>query len=577
MFLVFVIAFMIISDLLLYLQGKMSSATLLPQMQFYCSICQQVFTDPVTTPCGHNFCLACIRSTWDSKDVHQCPTCLKNFPTLPEMNVNIAFKELADTFKMMTISVSTLPEAAQGEVLCDVCTAVSLPIGAVKSCLVCLTSYCDAHLDAHRKVATLKMHRLMRPVKDLQHRMCEKHNKLLEMFCRDEETCICQFCADTEHKDHQAVKIEEESENRKVERVFLSDIDSYSEEKIAAMESEYGQLILEREKKVEEIKRNLELSNLSAEQEIQKSDEVFASIAHSVAEKKREVATEIREKQNATERRAVLLTGELQKEMEELLKIKAELEELQITDDHLHLLQRLPSLMSPPPTKDWTEISVNSQLCVGTVKRGLSYLSDLLKHELDCMKKEEMKRMRMYAVDVVMDPDTAHPNIVLTADQKQAGRGELLQIVPDKPQRFDPVICVLGTKGFLSGRFYFQVDVGTKTFWDLGVVKESVNRKGMITSTPENGFWTVRLRNSDEYRALDSPSVLLSLRQKPKIVGVFTDYEKGTVMFVDVDAETHIYTFHECLFSERVFPFFSPGVCDEGKNTDPLIIRDVKP
>lgn len=60
-------------------------------------------------------------------------------------------------------------------------------------------------------------------------------------------------------------------------------------------------------------------------------------------------------------------------------------------------------------------------------------------------------------VNVVLDPDTAHPNIVLTADLKQAGRGELLHIVPDNPQRFDPVICVLGKKGFLSGRFYFQV------------------------------------------------------------------------------------------------------------------------
>lgn len=59
--------------------------------------------------------------------------------------------------------------------------------------------------------------------------------------------------------------------------------------------------------------------------------------------------------------------------------------------------------------------------------------------------------------DVVLDPDTAHPNIVLSDDGKQAGRGELLQVVPDNPKRFDPVICVVAKKGFLSGRFYFQV------------------------------------------------------------------------------------------------------------------------
>lgn len=98
--------------------------------------------------------------------------------------------------------------------------------------------------------------------------------------------------------------------------------------------------------------------------------------------------------------------------------------------------------------------------------------------------------------------------------------------------------------------------MGAKTFWDLGVVKESVNRKGMITSKPENGYWTVRLRSGDEYRALDSPSVRLSLKEKPKIIGIFADYEEGTVSFFNVETKSHIYTFTGCLFSERIFPFF---------------------
>lgn len=133
----------------------------------------------------------------------------------------------------------------------------------------------------------------------------------------------------------------------------------------------------------------------------------------------------------------------------------------------------------------------------------------------------------------------------------------------------------------LSQFFFFfncgiqQVSVGAKTFWDLGVVKESANRKGMITSKPENGFWTVRLRSGDEYRALDSPSVLLSLPKRPQTVGVFADYEAGTVSFFDAEDQSHMYTFAGCLFSERLFPFFSPGVCDEGRNTAPLVIAEV--
>ncbi|XP_028261122.1 E3 ubiquitin-protein ligase TRIM39-like isoform X2 [Parambassis ranga] len=529
-------------------------ATMLPEKQFRCTICQEVFTDPVTTPCGHNFCQTCLQSEWDGGDVCRCPTCSRTFSPRPEMSINTAFKELADTLRHMLVSASAslLSAAKPGEVVCDVCAATSLQVKALKSCLVCLTSYCETHLEPHRRVATLKLHKLMEPVRNLQDRMCKKHERLLEMFCRDEQKCVCQFCTETEHKDHKAVTIEDESRERKIE--------------MKKTEADFEQIIQERLKKMEEIKSCMKLSTESAEKELMESDRLFTSLSRSMEDRKTEVNTEIKEKQKAAEERAEELIGELQREITELQRRNAELEKLRSAEDHLHLLQSLPSLASPPPTKEWTEISVHPELCVVTVRRALFKLNQTLRNELEIQKE---------AVNVVLDPDTAHPNIVLSVDLKQAGRGELLHIVPDNPQRFDPVICVLGKKGFLSGRFYFQVTVGQKTFWDLGVVKESVNRKGMITSKPENGFWTVRLRNGREYRALDSPSVLLSLTEKPHTVGVFTDYEEGTVSFFNVEARSHIYTFSRCLFSGRIFPFFSPGVCDEGKNTAPLVITDV--
>uniref|UniRef100_A0A3Q3QR45 B30.2/SPRY domain-containing protein n=1 Tax=Monopterus albus TaxID=43700 RepID=A0A3Q3QR45_MONAL len=405
-----------------------------------------------------------------------------------------------------------------GEVVCDVCAATSLQVKALKSCLVCLTSYCDAHLEPHHRVATLKLHKLIDPAMNLQDRMCKKHERLLEMFCKDEQKCVCRFCTETEHKDHQAVGIEDESGERKVQ--------------MKKTEADFQQMIQERLRTVEEIQSWLKMS---AEKELKESDHLFTSLIRSIEERQTEVNAEITEKQKAVERRAEEIISELQQEITELQRRNTELEELRNTEDHLHLLQ------------------VTISLCI-------------LESELDRLKKE---------VDVVLDPDTAHPNIVLSPDGKQAGRGELLHVVPDNPQRFDPVICVLGKTGFLSGRFYFQVTVGSKTYWDLGVVKESVNRKGMITSKPKNGFWTVRLRNGDEYRALESPSILLSLKEKPQTVGVFTDYEEGTVSFFDVENESHIYTFTGCLFSERIFPFLSPSVCDEGKNMAPLVITPV--
>nr|XP_046236850.1 E3 ubiquitin-protein ligase TRIM39-like [Scatophagus argus] len=540
-----------------------SSGNMLPEKQFQCTICHQVFTDPVTIPCGHNFCQACIQNLWGGSEVCQCPICNKSFTPQPEISINTAFKELADAFRKITgCSLASPASAAKpGEVVCDVCAATSLQVKALKSCLVCLTSYCETHLEPHQRVATLKLHKLIAPVQNLQDRMCKKHERLLEMFCKDEHKCVCQFCTETEHRGHQAVTVQDESEKRKVQ--------------MKKTEEEFQQMIQERLNKVEEIKNCLKFSKMSAEKELKESDRLFSSLIHFIQERQTEVNTEISEKQKAAETRSEELINELNEEITELQRRNAELEELRNTEDHLQVLQRTPSLMSPPPTRDWIEIGVHSELCVGTVTTALYKVKDAVMNDLDGLKKEEMKRMQKYAVDVVLDPDTAHPNIVLSADGKQAGRGELLHIVPDNPQRFDPVICVVGKKGFLSGRFYFQVAVGTKTFWDMGVVRESANRKGMITSKPENGYWTMRLRNGDEYRALDSPSVHLSLEEKPQSIGVFTDYEEGTVSFFNMETRSHIYTFTGCLFSERIFPFFSPGVCDGGKNTAPLVITDV--
>ncbi len=169
-------------------------------------------------------------------------------------------------------------------------------------------------------------------------------------------------------------------------------------------------------------------------------------------------------------------------------------------------------------------------------------------------------------MDVTLDPDTAQPNLILSDDEKQVRCGDIRQKLPDTPERFDPGVNVLGKEGFSSGRSYFEVQVKGKTEWDLGVVRESINRKGAITVSPSDGYWTVCLRNGDEYKAWDDPSVSLSLRVKPQRVGVFVDYEEGLVSFYDVESSSHIYSFTDQSFTEKLYLVFSPFLNDEGKN-----------
>ncbi|XP_037770838.1 butyrophilin subfamily 1 member A1 isoform X1 [Chelonia mydas] len=180
---------------------------------------------------------------------------------------------------------------------------------------------------------------------------------------------------------------------------------------------------------------------------------------------------------------------------------------------------------------------------------------------------------QLYAVDVTLDPDTAHPNLVLSEDRKRVRLGDARQDLPDKPERFDPCVCVLGAEGFAGGRRYWEVGVGDKTRWILGVCRESVSRKGWVTLSPEDGYWAVWLRDGG-YAALTSPSTPLPVSVRPGRVGIFLDYEAGEVSFYNVTDGSHLFTFTDT-FSGTLRPYFYTGLNAGGRNAAPLIICPV--
>ncbi|XP_038558263.1 E3 ubiquitin-protein ligase TRIM69-like [Micropterus salmoides] len=189
--------------------------------------------------------------------------------------------------------------------------------------------------------------------------------------------------------------------------------------------------------------------------------------------------------------------------------------------------------------------------------------------------KAELKRIQRYAINVTLDPDTAHPTLILSDDGKQVSHGYVKKNVPDNPERFSNSICVLGKQSFSSGRFYFEVQVKGKTKWTLGVARESINRKENIQLSPEDGYWTIWLRNGNDYKALTNPPVRLSLKSRLRKVGVFVDYEEGLVCFYDVDAAALIYSFTGCCFTEKLYLYFGPCPNDGGKNSAPLIVTPI--
>ncbi|XP_029902311.1 E3 ubiquitin-protein ligase TRIM21-like [Myripristis murdjan] len=541
----------------------MSAAScLLSEEQFLCSICLDVFTDPVSTPCGHNFCKTCITQHWDVNTQCQCPMCKEFFKQRPELRVNTFISEMAAQFRKSSqkkaSSRSDQRCAKPGEVPCDVCTGTKLK--ALKSCLVCLASYCETHLEPHQRITGLKTHQLIDPVDNLEGRMCKKHDAPLQLFCKTDQMCVCLLCT-SDHKSHDIVPLKEEYEGKKAE--------------LGKTDAEIQQMIQKRRVKIQEIKLSVGFSREDAEREIADSVRVFTALMQSVERGQAELIDMIEEKQKTTEKQADGFIKELQQEISELMRRSSEVEQLSHTEDHLHLLQTFPSLSVPPHTKNWTEVRVHRSSYVGSVRRAVAQLEETLSKEMKKLLEAELKTVQQFEMNVTLDPDTAHSKLILSDDGKQVKHGDVKKNLPDNPERFSTCVSVLGKQSFSSGRFYYEVRVKGKTDWDLGVGRETIDRKGRVTASPKNGYWTIWLRNKNCYEANASPPVRLSLKSQPQKVGVFVDYEEGLVSFYDVDAAALIYSYSGCSFTEKLYPYFGPCVNNGGKNSTPLIISPV--
>ncbi|KAI5104617.1 E3 ubiquitin-protein ligase TRIM39 [Silurus meridionalis] len=321
-----------------------SSSSVLCEDQLQCSICLDVFTDPVSTPCGHNFCMICLKMFWDSSSHCQCPVCKEKFSNRPDLRVNTFISALAAPFRksVQLKSSRAAVKRTRSQVLCEVCCEKQCV--AMKSCLICMASYCKTHLEPHDRVPSLKKHKLMEPVENLEDYICQKHERPLELFCRDDQTCVCQFCTETDHKTHNTVPIEEESVEKKNELVKT--------------QAEVQQKIQERLKKIEEIKHSVEVNKKNTEKDVV---EMFSALIHCIERSQAELLKVMEEKQKAAEKQAEEFIKDLEQELSELKRRNTDLEQLSHTEDHLHLLQIYPSLCSSPHTQDWTSIAITSQ------------------------------------------------------------------------------------------------------------------------------------------------------------------------------------------------------------------------
>ncbi|KAM9328245.1 uncharacterized protein KZ484_019582 isoform 2-T3 [Pholidichthys leucotaenia] len=334
--------------------------------------------------------------------------------------------------------------------------------------------------------------------------------------------------------------------------------------KIRETKAQIKLMIQDRQMKIIKIKRSAELCKKSSETQISDSLRVFHGLVDYVQSSLDKLIDEIEEKRSTAQKQAESVIQQLEHEISELTKSSSKMDQLSHSEKDLDLLQSFSS------TAKLAEISVCQPSYVESVTTTVNQLKEKLSTEMNSfLTKAELNSLQQFAVDVTLDPDTAHPSLKLTDNGKEVYCSSAIQHVQDNPKRFNSGSNVLGKQSFSSGRFYYEVQVKGKTAWDLGVVKESITRKGSISASPENGFWTICLRRGNKIKASD-----LSINAKihPKKVGIFVDYDKGLVVFYNVDSAQVIHHFTNCSFKEKLYPFFSPGTYHDGQNSSPLII-----
>ncbi|XP_029914369.1 E3 ubiquitin-protein ligase TRIM39-like [Myripristis murdjan] len=606
------------------------SSAFLSEDQFSCSICLDVFTNPVSTPCGHSFCQACISSYWDGKaggggsKSYMCPLCKETFRKRPELHINRTLKEITEQFKQMATTGAGMgrreeepnphPHRSQRQSLSSPLRPGEMPESVFAEMMNRFqrpsttgspppaypqtnasqpqsSTQVNVHPQAFHQAQTHEHHDPPPPYSpprrytlsgpgdsssDLP--LCPAHMRGLEFFCRTDQTCICSVCLErAEHRGHNAIPAKREWHIKKSQ--------------LGITEVELKDLISERERKMEEIQKSLQDIQAAAERETEGSVCVFAKLVSSVEHCQAEVLEVIEMARRAAEHRAKSLLRELEQEIAELKKRSTTLNQLAQSEDYILFLKTFPALSSIPPTKDWSDARVVSELTSGVVLKTVTQMMERFQEELHklpeiCQRSQleqsvsrqspKVRRVQEYAADITLDPHTAHPRLMISVDGKQVCCSDRYQPVPDNPERFDRVVCVLAREGFNSGRHYWEVEVGGKTDWDLGVASRSINRKGKITVSPAHGYWFLSLRDQVDYAFRTEPSTSLEVPIRPSRVGIYVDCDKGLLSFYNVEAKVLIYTFTDS-FPDTIHPFFSPCTNKSGRNEAPLIICPVAP
>ncbi|XP_015258560.1 PREDICTED: zinc-binding protein A33-like [Cyprinodon variegatus] len=356
--------------------------------------------------------------------------------------------------------------------------------------------------------------------------LCSLHAEKLKLFCLDHQQSVCVVCRDSKaHINHRFVPINEAAaDHREKLRESLITL-------------QHTLKTLERAKgRCDQNAKHIKVQNRNTEKQIKEEfkklhqflQEQEEARISALREEEKQKSRATRDESEALSRNITLISRTIRQTEKEL---KAEnVSFLQAYKDTVKRIEQCHLLDSPEPSP--------------------GALIDVAKHlgNLSFNIWSNMKEAVCFSA-VVLDPNTAHPELTLSEDLTCVTHGEK-QKLPDNPERLDQRHLVLGSEGFTSGTYSWDVEVGDRPSWELGLSAESVDRKGSVRS----GSWGIRFDGS--YKATAPPGQSSLNIGKPSRIRIQLDWDRGKLSFSDPESGSHIHTFSHS-FNEKLFPYFS--------------------
>uniref|UniRef100_A0A3Q3GEJ7 B box-type domain-containing protein n=1 Tax=Labrus bergylta TaxID=56723 RepID=A0A3Q3GEJ7_9LABR len=423
------------------------------------------------------------------------------------------------TWRSRSGRTGSLARQRKPDVACDVCTGRKLK--ACKSCLQCLASYCEKHLQPHFEVAPLKKHKLVEPSKNLQENVCSRHNEEMKVFCRTDQQSICLLCLMDEHKGHDTVSAAAERSERQRE--------------LGVSRQNIQQRIQDREKDVKLLQQEVEAINGSADKTVGNSEKIFTELIRLMEKRRSDVKQQVRSQQQTEVSRVRELQEKLEQEITELKRKDAELEKLSHTEDHNQFLHDYPSLSPLSESTHSSSIKIRPLRYFEDVTAAVSEVRDKLQDvlrekwtnisqtvtEVDVLlsEPENMTRAEFlkYSCDITLDPNTAQTLLLLSDENRKVTLMTEHQSYSSHPDRFTDWCQVL-SKESLMGRCYWEVELRGRV--SVAVTYKNISRAG----------------SSDEcwFGGNDKSWALYCESPQSSRVGVYLDHRAGILSFYSI-------------------------------------------